>query len=215
VPRTLTPPEIEGFRSRLIHAAARLFVERGAAAVSMRNLAEALNVSVMTPYRYFRDKDEILAAARAWGFDQLSDALEAAFEGGGDECLDRARAVADAYVRFAFTQTAIYKLMFDLSQPNEQDYPDVALAAARLRVIMGAYITNLKEVGLLAGDPEIVAHAFWAAFHGLVVLKLADKLSPELEFAGLWRVMTQVVTRGFARPDAEAPGGAEASLFAA
>ncbi|HXQ45281.1 MAG TPA: helix-turn-helix domain-containing protein, partial [Caulobacteraceae bacterium] len=68
MPRSLSPSEIEGFRSRLIAVAERLFAEHGPAAVSMRQLAEALHVSVMTPYRYFKDKDDILAAVRANGF---------------------------------------------------------------------------------------------------------------------------------------------------
>ena len=47
--------------------AERLFAEHGVEAVTMRQLAAALGVSPMTPYRYFKDKDAILAAVRARG----------------------------------------------------------------------------------------------------------------------------------------------------
>jgi len=53
-----------------------LFAEHGPEAVTMRQLAAELGCSPMTPYRYFRDKDEILAAVRASAFDRFSDALE-------------------------------------------------------------------------------------------------------------------------------------------
>jgi AcrR family transcriptional regulator len=215
VPRSLSPSEVEVFRNRLIAVAERLFAEHGPAGVSMRHLAEALNVSVMTPYRYFSDKDEILAAARVSGFDRFADALEAAHLA-AEDCADAARAVADAYLRFAFENPAAYKLMFDLSQPGEADYPDLARAAARARVIMGAYITNLRDAGLLAGEPEIVAHVFWAAFHGLVVLRLADKIAPDLDFEHLWRELARTLTAGFAplAPPSE-PSAPNLSLFAA
>jgi len=181
----------------------------------MRNLSEQLNVSVMTPYRYFRDKDEILAAARAWGFDALSDALSTAFEAGGDECVDRARSVAYAYLTFAFENDAVYKLMFDLSQPSETEYPDLARAAARMRVVLVDYVRNLAEAGLVGGEPELAAHVFWAAFHGLVVLKLSDKVSPHLDFEEVWRELTRALTAGFAPAEGVGAGDGEVRLFAA
>jgi AcrR family transcriptional regulator len=197
VPRSLSPLEIEGFRVRLIRVAERLFAEQGPAAVSMRQLADALNVSVMTPYRYFKDKDEILAATRASGFDRFADVLEAAFES-ADPGADRARAVGEAYLAFATENPAAYKLMFDLCQPNEDDYPDLARAGARARVTMRSYIENLIDAGLVVGEPEIVAHVFWATFHGLVVLKLADKISPTVDFHHLWREAARTLKAGFA-----------------
>jgi AcrR family transcriptional regulator len=197
VPRSLSPSEVEHFRDRLIVVAERLFAERGPAAVSMQQLAGALNVSVMTPYRYFTDKNEILAAARVSGFDRFADALEGAHRA-ADDCADAARAVAGAYLRFALENPAAYKLMFDLSQPNEEDYPDLARASGRARLLMAAYIENLRDAGLLAGEPEIVSHVFWAAFHGLVVLKLADKIAPNIDFEHLWRELARTLTAGFA-----------------
>jgi AcrR family transcriptional regulator len=188
--------EIEGFRARLIRVAEKLFAERGPSGVSMRQLADALNVSVMTPYRYFKDKDEILAATRAFGFDRFADALETAFES-ADAGADRARAVGEAYLAFATENPAAYKLMFDLCQPNEDDYPDLARAGARARVMMRTYIENLVDAGLVVGEPEIVAHVFWATFHGLVVLKLADKISPNVDFDHLWREAARTLKAGF------------------
>jgi AcrR family transcriptional regulator len=165
----------------------------------MRQLAEALNVSVMTPYRYFKDKDEILVAVRASGFDRFADALEGAYDAAPD-CAGAARAVSEAYLTFAFESPSAYKLMYDLSQPNEDDHPDLARAGARARVIMAAYIQNLLDAGLLAGDADLVSHVFWAAFHGLVVLKLADKIAPNVDFDRLWRELARSLTAGFAPP---------------
>ena len=51
-----------------------LFAAKGAEGVTMRELASALGVSPMTPYRYFHDKDDMLAAVRARAFDRFAEA---------------------------------------------------------------------------------------------------------------------------------------------
>lgn len=63
-PRPLCPEEIESFREGLCRVATRLFAERGVEGVTLRALARELGCSPRTPYRYFRNKDEIFLAVR-------------------------------------------------------------------------------------------------------------------------------------------------------
>ncbi len=196
MPKSLSQTEIDDFRTRLISVAERLFAEQGREAVSMRQLAQALGVSVMTPYRYFKDKDDILAATRASGFDRFAEALETAYDSVNDP-VQRARMVGDAYLRFAFENPSAYRLMFDLTQPNEQNYPELARAGERARKTMSAYVECLLDAGQLVGEPEIIAHVCWAAIHGLVVLKLADKIAPHIAFDDLWQEMSRALNVGF------------------
>jgi AcrR family transcriptional regulator len=200
VPKSLSQSEIDDFRARLISVAERLFAEQGREAVSMRQLAQALGVSVMTPYRYFKDKDDILAATRASGFDRFAEALETAYDSVADP-VQRARMVGAAYLTFAFENPAAYRLMFDLTQPNEENYPELARAGERARKTMSAYVESLLRAGQLVGDPEIVAHVCWAAIHGLVVLKLADKIAPHISFDRLWQEMSRALNVGLGPQD--------------
>jgi AcrR family transcriptional regulator len=117
MPRVLTESDVADFRERLCDAASRLFAARGREAFTMRELAAELGVSAMTPYRYFRDKDEILAAVRARAFTRFAEALEAGMATPGDAAA-KAAAVYEAYVDFAFGEPQSYRLMFDLSQPQ-------------------------------------------------------------------------------------------------
>ena len=80
MPRVLTEAATREFRERLIDAAERLFAQKGLEAVTLRQLAAEIGVSPMTPYRYFADKDDILAAVRARAFTRHAEALEAAWE---------------------------------------------------------------------------------------------------------------------------------------
>src|SRR6201996_3738423 len=100
MPRTLSVEEVADFRDRLCDAAARLFAERGQDGFTMRELAASLGVSPMTPYRYFHDKDEILAAVRARVFLDFAQTLEMAYAKGTD-VISRANAAGGRYLNFA------------------------------------------------------------------------------------------------------------------
>ncbi|HLY04701.1 MAG TPA: TetR/AcrR family transcriptional regulator [Rhizomicrobium sp.] len=174
MPRTLTRTEVEDFRDRLCDAAAGLFESRGREGFTLRDLAAKLGVSPMTPYRYFKDKDAILAAIRARAFNRFAAALEEACARPGD-APSRARAAGEAYVRFALDDPTAYKLMFDLSQ-DDSKYPALARAAERAQRTLTRHIKPLVEQGLLAGDPDLIGHVFWTVLHGALMLKFAGKL---------------------------------------
>jgi AcrR family transcriptional regulator len=202
LPRVLTQDEVSQFRGRLSATAERLFAERGPNGVGMRQLAAEMGVSPMTAYRYFKDKDDILAAVRASGFDRFSDALEAALAS-SEHPLEQAAAVGEAYFRFALENASAYKLMFDLDQPNEAKYPDLARAVERAKKTMTGYIRRLVDAHILAGDVDLIAHVFWATIHGIVVLQLSGKLPGPVKVDALRDEAFRVLFESYqARPPA-------------
>ncbi|HWD26494.1 MAG TPA: TetR/AcrR family transcriptional regulator [Rhizomicrobium sp.] len=196
MPRVLTQTDVADFRERLCEAATRLFDAKGREGFTMRELASELGVSAMTPYRYFKDKDDILAAVRARAFNRFAEALESAFEG-ADAAKEQSAVVFEAYVGFAFGESAAYRLMFDLSQPDEVDYPELIEAAARARKQMTCYVRALVSDGIVEGDPELIGHVFWASLHGCVVLKLAGKLGPGYDFDVVSQETFRVLFEGY------------------
>jgi AcrR family transcriptional regulator len=181
MPRTLSAEQVTEFRTRLCAVAQHRFATQGRDAVSMRQLADALGCSPMTPYRYFRNKDEILAAVRAAAFDRFAAALERAVARAGDPAV-AGQAVGQAYVRFALEDPDGYRLMFDVSQPHPDRYPELMRASGRARATMTASIEALVAAGVFHGTPELLGLAFWSAMHGLVMLHLAGKLPGEPSF---------------------------------
>jgi AcrR family transcriptional regulator len=199
----LTEAEIADFRRRLCAAAEKLFVERGVEGVTMRLIAERLACSAMTPYRYFRNKDEIFAEVRAAALDRFSERLEAARRTLGTPAR-RGRAVGEAYLRFALDEPDAYRLIFDLSQPNDGPYPHLAGAGARAGRTMSDYMDDLVADGTMDGDPKMLGKIYWAATHGLVNLFMAGKIGGETELRALHRQMTRTLSRG-ARRKSERP----------
>ena len=167
MPKTLTAKDLEAFRTRLCNVAEKLFAARGPDGVTMREMAEARGVSSMTPYRYFKDKDDILAAVRTRAFNRFAAAMESA----------RAKPRAgNAYLDFALANPAAYRLMFDVSQPTYAQYPELVQAMDRARLTMGGGLRELAASGRFSGDVELAGYVYWSTMHGAVMLELAGLL---------------------------------------
>jgi len=190
--RARSPKDRDAVRSRLCDAAAKLFVEEGEAALSMRRLAAEVGCSAMAPYRYFSDKQALIAAVRAAAFNRLADTLDGVAKDGRHRAAD----IGEAYVRFARENPAAYRLMFDLAQPAEAAYPELATAAARARAAMSDYVRELVDAGVLVGDPVALGYVFWAAIHGLIVLDLVGRIPAEPGFDSLRRTALGALMRG-------------------
>ena len=200
MPRQLTSENIADFRDRLCDVAERRFAEQGPAAVTIRQLAADLGVSPMTPYRYFADKDAILAAVRARAFDRHAAALEAAYDAAPDDPVARMTAVGGAYVRFALDHPNAYKLMFDILQDKAWDHADLARAGERSRATMTRHVRDLVARGIVAGDPDRIGHLFWAALHGPLMLHFSGMLDARHDADKLIQGLTAAVWRSIVKP---------------
>jgi AcrR family transcriptional regulator len=178
LPRLRSADEVAEFRERLCEAATRLFAEHGADGFTMRMLAAEVGCATMTPYRYFKDKDELLAAVRARAYDRFAEALEAAAAGTPGDSRAKSAAIGEAYVAFALANREAYQLMFTMSPPETVRSPELDRAGARATDNMTAYVRAMIEEGALKGDPELIGRMFWAAIHGVVQLELSGVLPP-------------------------------------
>jgi AcrR family transcriptional regulator len=169
MPRTLSPADVETFRARLCDVAEKLFAAHGPDGVTMREMTDALGVSSMTPYRYFKDKDAILADVRTRAFNRFAAAMESARKATMPQS-------DNPYVEFALANPAAYRLMFDVSQPTFAEYPDLVKAMDRARLTMGGGLRELAATGRFKGDLELAAYVYWSAMHGAVMLELAGLL---------------------------------------
>jgi len=185
----------EAVRERLCDAAARIFVAEGEGALSMRRLAAEVGCSPMAPYRHFADKQALIAGVRTAAFNRLADALDGVAKDGRHRAAD----IGEAYVRFARDNPAAYKMMFDLAQPDEAAYPELAAASARAHEAMSGYVRELVDAGVLAGDPVALGYVFWATIHGLIVLDLAGRLPAEPSFETLRVAALGALMRGLRR----------------
>jgi AcrR family transcriptional regulator len=176
MPKTLSDEDIREFRENMRRVAENAFATRGPQGVTMRELAKELGCSAMTPYRYFRDKDELLAMVRAAAFRRFTARLEAATHESPEG--QRGEALIHAYVAFALDEPHAYRLMFDLTQPDSARYPELEAASQHAWRMLCGHFEPLVASGKLAGDPQLIGYAYWASLHGFAMLALAKQLPP-------------------------------------
>ena len=207
----LSQAEIHAYRTEILAAATRLFAERGYEAVTMRGIAAAVGCSPMTPYRYFAGKAEIFALVKADAYRRFADAQDAA-AGKETEPLDRLAALARAYIAFGLAEPDAYRIMFELTQSPDAAYPELAAQAERAWLPLRAAVGAAIDAGLIAGDPDTVAHLYWARVHGLVTLHLAGKLQLGRDIHALLDALLSERIPAGALPSALPAGSASAHI---
>ena len=113
----------------LIAAALDAVEQNGPDAVSLRDIAQTLGVSRAAPYRHFADRDALLAAVAARGFEDLNVGYEAALAAEGDG-REKLRAAGRVYLDFARRRPGLFRLMFESDFLGRDRPPAVLIGPA-------------------------------------------------------------------------------------
>ena len=180
----------------LLKAAVALIAEVGPAAFTLREVARRAGISHNAPYRHFREKDELLAAVAAEGFERLADALSKPEKGGRasgpNPALRRFQASGKAYVRFALRSPEHLLVMFDWPLVPDR-YPELSVAAQRaFSILVGLVQSAQREGSLPGGDPIASACIAWSLVHGVAKLAIGKKL-PFRSESQIMRFATQAI----------------------
>lgn len=162
--------------------------------MSLRGLAVAAGCSRTTPYRYFKNKADILAAVRQTQFQRIADQLEQQALSVSDPD-DRLTALARCYIDFAMANPDAYRVMYSVNQQNEQGYPELLKQITRAQQPMISAVNDAIEKGSVHGDPINIAHVLWAGLHGIICLHLSDKLHMGRDIEELAEVMIRSLNR--------------------
>jgi AcrR family transcriptional regulator len=184
MPRYLTEQDIADFRTELCRVATERFARHGYEGVTMRQLAEALGCSPKTPYRYFKDKADILATVRAQAFSKFADALEKAANASTDPA-DRGRQISEAYLAFALKNPHAYRIMFELDTPVDESHPELGPAAERAARYITRGAEQLAAAGVIDTDPTLFGWTMWAGLHGIVMLHQSGMLTHGPDYKAL------------------------------
>jgi AcrR family transcriptional regulator len=143
--------------------------------LSLRALAKSIGVSPTAPYRHFNNRSEFMGALAAEGFHRFTEILVAANQ--DPNPLAALKALGLAYLDFAQSQQALYRLMFS---PYGYSLNSIACKAAADRAfgaLVGA-VARASESGWKPGHAVLtLALAYWAVLHGWAVLS-GDSLMP-------------------------------------
>lgn len=165
-------------RRALLDAALGLVEEEGAGGLTLRAAARQAGVSQAAPYRHFASKQALLAAVAEEGFRAMGQAMRAASAAEADDPLARFRALGLAYVDFATTHPAHFRVMFGRAVADRSAYPSLREAAGETFGLLVSAIVDCQQAGLVrSGDPAELALAAWSATHGLAFLWVDGQLT--------------------------------------
>lgn len=167
-PRDSTTYHHGDLRRTLLVAAVNLLEERGADALSLRELARRSGVSHNAPYRHFADRDALLDAMAADGFRELAARMRGVAVA---TPVERLAALGQTYVAAALERPGRFALMFRVTA-DPSTFPATATAAAALMA------TLRDAVAAIIGDTDdpVALTTAWAVVHGLASLLLQGHL---------------------------------------
>jgi len=164
-------------RRALIDAALELVREEGLRSWTLRGVARRCGVSHAAPYHHFADKEALLGAMTALGFDQLRDELAAAADAAGELPADRLRSMARAYIDFGANNQGLYLVMFREVHSDAEGSPEGREAGLRALQLLGIEVVSAQVAGqAVGGPPTHQALPAWSMLHGFVGLAVLGPL---------------------------------------
>ena len=192
-------------RQRIIDATLALLTEGGREAVSTRSVSAAAGVQAPTIYRLFGDKQGLLDAVAAYGYqtyvDSKMDRQRTA------DPIEDLRAGWDLHVGFGLANPSLYALI-----ANDPPSDAASLAAIAGFNILANHIHRIAEVGRLRVSEERAAHLVHAAGSGTTLALIAmPECRRDLALSNLAReaVIAAITTQA---PVTAAPGPASAAV---
>jgi AcrR family transcriptional regulator len=155
----------------LVDAAERVLVRDGLGGVTVRAVATEAGVAPMGVYNRFGNKDGLVAAVLARGFEGLRAATAAAVE---VDPVDRLLSCGRGYRQFALANPQHYGAMFGAgfaAAAPTGELVDRAVAAFQSLVDRVGYAMDRGV--LRPGDRMETAQVIWSSVHGAVALELA------------------------------------------
>lgn len=173
--RRAKPYHHGNLRKALLEAAVRLIAEVGPTAFTLREVARRARVSHNAPYRHFRDRDDLMAAVAAQGFQELTRAMIEAAAGKSD-ALDRLKHAGLGYVTFALRRPEHFTVMFD-APVSKRKHPDSAAAGEEAFATLEGFVKSCQEAGqLTSGDLQEISLLAWTMVHGIAKLAVTGRL---------------------------------------
>jgi AcrR family transcriptional regulator len=190
----------EPTRERILVEASKLLQLEGLEGFSMRKLAAIVDLSATALYRHYADKDQLLVAACAEGFERFARSLWQALQEPTD--WERLHATPRHYLRFALSEPHFYRVMF-MTKPLLASWETIPEAhQRRIRGTFEFLVDRVAAAGrvhpFIWSDPRQVASSIWAHCHGAVALRLdghVDELD-DASFEAFYGVSVDAHLRG-------------------
>lgn len=155
-------------RQAVLNEATAVVRERGAAELSLREVATTIGVTHAAPRRYFPGRQDLLDALAVEGFSRLGARLQDALDASSGY-REQVRAVALAYLDFMISEANLAELMFATKHGADGDAVGEGAAAA-FAPLLQMFRRGQADGALSNRDPERTGLVFLATLQGIAGL---------------------------------------------
>lgn len=183
-------------RKRILVAATRR--AREGTAVSLRGIASELNVTPMSIYRHFSDKEALLDTIVESGFALLAERLA----GRRSRRRRVLRVIAD-FLEFALEEPRLYELMFLRRRAKTRIFPrDFAAHRSTAFDLLRDAVVEEMEEGRMRRDSDLeITLTVWTHAHGLISMYTLGRFGNDrAAFRRLYNRSMRRLYRGIAQP---------------
>ena len=189
-------------REALLAAAENLVERGGAAALSVRAVADVVGTTTRAVYSTFGSKEGLVAALAQRSFEMLRDAL-AALPVTKDPARDLVQAALGVFRPMAVEHPSLFAIAFLRVAPEVEMGPEVGEAAREGYELLTERVRRLADAGLLGGRTVQSATAeFNAMCFGMAVTELFSPLQLAPDPRRAWRAAFETLIAGFRTPAA-------------
>jgi len=168
-------------KNALIEAGVDILAEEGVGGLSLRKVASRAGVSHAAPYAHFADKQALIAAISTEGYRIVYERIKAAIRRHAGDPLRQLVEVAWAYVQFATTDPAHFKITFSGAVEKQKDYPSYVDSSRESFGLVVKVVEACQAAGVLhTGPSDVLAVSVWSLVHGFISLYLEGQLSHTL-----------------------------------
>ncbi len=173
--------EKQEMRNFILRTAADLFTELGFEKTSIRTIAEKIEYSPATIYLYFKDKNELFYAISQEAFQLFFKYFQTVSQDA--DPMKRLQGLGHIYFKFAFENPGYYDLMFILRAPMDvEETEDHWELGHQSHSVLTGLVNECIAAGYFKGrDPDVLSHLIWSTVHGIVSLKVRDRMKVYIE----------------------------------
>ena len=160
-------------KNALIKAGVEILSREGVHGLSLRKVAQKAGVSHTAPYSHFSDKQALIAAISTEGFQIIYEKLDNAIQRYQGYPLRQLVEGAWAYIQFALSDPAHFKVTLSSVLEREKDYPAFVEMSQKSYGLVIRIVETCQAAGLLRPGPvDVEAVSVWSIVHGFVSLLL-------------------------------------------
>lgn len=177
-------------RAVALREALTLLEERGPSFLNLREIARRIGVSDPALYHHFPNRDALALGLVERGCAELAGILSAA----ADENDHGVLGVGEAYVGFALSNPALYRLMFG------EGFASASQAGGEARNLRQTTYTLIEtRLQKRVSGPDLLRAAsfLWSLAHGLSLLLVDRQLETKEETQEFVRAVLQIARHGF------------------